>query len=384
MRPAAKNLTPRATATTGIAKATPGIAKATPGTAGATPGRTGKAGRLGSLPTASGGIARAACTAAKKARLDVRALLRKAELTPLQAAKPHLRIPVKSQIRLLNEVAAALPDDLLGVHLAQSMDLRELGLLYYVAASSGTLGDALMRLTRYSAIHNEGVRLTFRQRSETIAIECDYVGVSRVSDCHQMEFFSTILVRLCRAATGHQLSPDSVRFTHSRATVPVELAKIFACDIEFGARTDEVVFPLSAKGIGIANADPFLNRLLLRYCDEIMAQRRVTSGNWQSRVENAIAPLLPHGEATLKTVAQRLGVSRRTLSRHLAAEHISFSGVLENLRHSLARRYLQEQGLKMAEVAWLLGYQEFSAFSHACKRWTGMSPRELRLSAEQG
>jgi AraC-like DNA-binding protein len=62
---------------------------------------------------------------------------------------------------------------------------------------------------------------------------------------------------------------------------------------------------------------------------------------------------------------------------------VSFSGVLENLRHSLARRYLQEQGLKMAEVAWLLGYQEFSAFSHACKRWTGMRPRQLRLSGRQ-
>jgi AraC-like DNA-binding protein len=360
MRPSAKNLTPRAT-----------------------PGGTVSAGRLGSLPTASGGIARAACTAAKRARLDVRALLRKAELTPLQAAKPHLRIPVKSQIRFLNEVAAALPDDLLGVHLAQSMDLRELGLLYYVAASSETLGDALIRLTRYSAVHNEGVRLTFRQRSERISIGCDYVGVSRVSDRHQMEFFSTILVRLCRAATGRQLSPDSVRFAHSRATVPAELVKIFACDIEFGARADEVIFPLSAKSIGIANADPFLNRLLMRYCDEIMARRRVASGNWQSRVENAIAPLLPHGEATLATVAQRLGVSRRTLSRRLAMENLTFSGVLNELRRSLAKRYLQEQGLKMAEVAWLLGYQEFSAFSHACKRWTGLSPRELRLSGWQ-
>jgi len=64
----------------------------------------------------------------------------------------------------------------------------------------------------------------------------------------------------------------------------------------------------------------------------------------------------------------------------LASENASFSGVLNELRRSLAKRYLQERELKLAEIAWLLGYREFSAFSHACKRWTGSSPRELRPS----
>jgi hypothetical protein len=89
-----------------------------------------RAARLGSLPTAGGGIARAAFAAAKRARLDVRTLLKNSDLTLLQAEKPDIRIPVKSQIKFLNAVASALPDDLLGVHLAQSVDLRELGLLY--------------------------------------------------------------------------------------------------------------------------------------------------------------------------------------------------------------------------------------------------------------
>ena len=34
---------------------------------------------------------------------------------------------------------------------------------------------------------------------------------------------------------------------------------------------------------------------------------------WRLRVENAIAPLLPHGEASVQKVAERLGVSRRLL-----------------------------------------------------------------------
>jgi len=336
--------------------------------------------RVGTLPTASGGIARAAYAAAKKARIDVPALLKNSELTLLQLDKPDIRIPVKSQIKFLNEIASALPDDLLGVHLAQSVELRELGLLYYVVASSESLGDALMRVARYSTIHNEGVHIVCRQHRQAISIGFDYVGVARIDDRHQIEFFTTILLRLCRAITGRRVVPVRVRFDHRRGTVPAELATLFACDIEFGARADELMFPLSAREIRIVNADPYLNALLLRYCDEAVSQRRRKSQNWRSNVENAIAPLLPHGEATMDNVAQRLGVSRRTLARRLASENVNFAKLLNELRLSLAKRYLQERELKLARVAWLLGYREFSAFSHACKRWTGHSPRELRAS----
>jgi AraC-like DNA-binding protein len=44
----------------------------------------------------------------------------------------------------------------------------------------------------------------------------------------------------------------------------------------------------------------------------------------------------------------------------------------------LANRYLADAETSISQVAWLLGYQEVSAFSKAFKRWTGTSPREAR------
>ena len=126
------------------------------------------------------------------------------------------------------------------------------------------------------------------------------------------------------------------------------------------------------------NADPYLNSLLLRYCEEVISRRRVKEGAWRLRVENAIAPLLPHGEASVQKVAQRLGVSQRTLRGVSADENVTFLEVLNELRLGLARQYLSEDDLKIAEVAWLLGYQEISAFSHAVKRWTGETPTRWR------
>jgi AraC-like DNA-binding protein len=64
--------------------------------------------------------------------------------------------------------------------------------------------------------------------------------------------------------------------------------------------------------------------------------------------------------------------------RRLAAEGLTFSTVLDRLRADLARRYLQVKDLPISKIAWMLGYREVSAFTHAYKRWTGKTPRQAR------
>ena len=98
------------------------------------------------------------------------------------------------------------------------------------------------------------------------------------------------------------------------------------------------------------------------------------------KVENAIVPLLPHGQAKIGEIAQRLGISVRTLTRLLASEGCTFSEVLDSLRQDLAKSYLREQDLPISEIAWLLGFQETSSFFHACKRWTGKTPQQVRVA----
>jgi AraC-like DNA-binding protein len=71
-------------------------------------------------------------------------------------------------------------------------------------------------------------------------------------------------------------------------------------------------------------------------------------------------------------------VGQRTFARRLSSEGLSFSDLLTKLRRDLANRYLAETELSISEIAWLLGYQEVGGFSHAFKRWTGRTPREIR------
>src|SRR3954466_13680084 len=104
-----------------------------------------------SPPTASGYIARGALKLAQIAGQDCEALIRQAGLCPEEMADAALRISAERQINFLNCTAAALSDDLLGMHLAKSFDPREAGLIYFVLASSETLSEAIARAERYMA-----------------------------------------------------------------------------------------------------------------------------------------------------------------------------------------------------------------------------------------
>src|SRR5262249_13985687 len=151
-------------------------------------------------------------------------------------------------------------------------DLRELGLLYYVGASSKTLGDAWRRGARYTSVVNEGLSLRYVER-QAVTMAFEYVGVPRHIDRQQIEFSMTALVQLCRKLTGGEVAPTRASFTHRRHEDASELAAYFACDVEFGAPADQTIFDATFKALPIVTADRHLNELLIAYGEEALTRR---------------------------------------------------------------------------------------------------------------
>jgi AraC-like DNA-binding protein len=161
------------------------------------------------------------------------------------------------------------------------------------------------------------------------------------------------------------------------------MEKLLRCAVKTGADVDEIVFRRENADYPVVTADPYLERLCVRLCEETLARLGKKTSPLKVRVENAIATLLPHGEMHFDAVAAKLGMSGRTLSRKLALEGHSFSGIVNDLRLALARRYLAESDMSISEIAWLLGYSEVANFTHAFHRWTGTNPRSERAKARR-
>jgi AraC-like DNA-binding protein len=334
---------------------------------------------LASIPMAQGGLTRLAISRLKSADVPLGPILKRSGLTPELVADPEERLNVRSQIAFLNEAASALKDDRLGFTLACDHDPREIGLLYYVMASSRTLGEALQRLARYSKVTNEALVFGYREGNRLI-ISLGYSGVPRHSDRHQMEFCMFAALRICRLLTGQKLVPQHFSIAHHRSGNTAEMARFVGTKVEFGADRDEFALNLDSRQLSVIHADNHLNGLLLKYCEAALANRQGDVSQLRTKVENTISSLLPHGRVLVGDVARTLGMSERTLSRKLADEGLNFTEILQQLRRDLAVRYLDDRKLHVSKVAWLLGFREVSAFTHAFKRWTGQTPRQMRTS----
>ena len=331
------------------------------------------------MPTASGAILRLAAAQVRSAGKDVAALLNAGDLAARVLDDPTARVNADAQIEFLDAASKALNDNWLGFHLARDLDFRSAGRLFYVFASAARLGDGLERLQRYCRVTNEAVQITYSCGTES-AITISYSGVARHRDRHQIEFIMTLLLGLCRSLTDRQLIPRRVSFAHHRNHEASPMRRFFGTEIEYDGSRDELVFEPSVHALPLVGADPYLGELMQESCEAALARHSSNVSQLRTSVENMIAPLLPHAKVPSREVAARLGLSERTFARRLAEEGTTYGEILDQLRREIATSYLAETDLQISQIAWLLGFHQVSAFTHACRRWTGKSPRDMRAS----
>src|SRR5215469_16647191 len=309
--------------------------------------------------------------------VDAAPLLLKAELSRGQLSEDSGGISVASQHRFLEFAAIETNDSLLGLHVAAEMDLRDAGILFYLATASATVAEALGHLARYAGTANEVVHLEISQhKGETVLMV-------RPIDGHDeprrqfAEFIALAVIRALHRATNRDFAPMRMTFAHTRHSGLREIHRILRCPVEFAQTTDSWVFPQSVMELPITSGDSHLLHILEAHADELLSKRRTAIG-LRGLVENRLLGLLPSGKVQKAIVAQQLGMSARSFTRHLAQEGTSFGEVLDGLRNHLALRYLEDERISLQQTAWLLGYSEIGAFNHAFKRWTGTSPGRAR------
>ena len=318
--------------------------------------------------------------------IDAQPLLSKSELSRAQLTQHPGGVSATSQHRFLELAAVETDDPLLGLHVAAAMDLREIGLLFYLAASSATVAEALEHLAEYAATTSEEIRLEIsQQQNETRLTFRRVLAVDEPCRQHS-ELIALAFNRVLQKLTNRDFAPSHIGFAHVRNSGLREIHRILRCPVEFMQAVDSWVLPRRVMELPVISEDSRLLQILEAHAGDMLLERRAPAG-LRSFVEDQLIGLLPSGRARAAVVAEQLGMSERSFRRRLLEEGTNFGEVLDRLRNRLALRYLEEEHVSLKQIAWLLGYSELGAFNHAFKRWTGTSPgqmRKQRASASSG
>ncbi len=248
-----------------------------------------------------------------------------------------------------------------------------------IVRASPTIGEGLRRAGRYFPIVDERGAFEIAETRDEVAVRMLAPGLGTPPpDAAQHYTLACFLLR-SREATGLDWSPRRATFTGVAPGDRSDFDRVFRCPLEFDGPDASLVLARSTWAQPNPAADHTLAGVLDEHAQMLLERRAPpVAAPLPDRVRALLSAELRGGEPTLERIAGQLDLAPRTVQRHLADANLSFADLLTEQRRSLAATYLADAEVSLAEVAFLLGFSEQSAFSRAYKRWTGVSPGAAR------
>ena len=296
------------------------------------------------------------------------------DLTPQILADDDARISAPQFCVAWSEALRLTGDRLLPLRIAEATPPGAFGIIEYVCRAAPTLGEALRQWVRYLNLLDDAGTVGLELEEDRALLRVLRESEAPAPASHELRW--ALVARYARELTAVPFRPISVEFAHAGPDDAAPYRAWFGAPVVFGAEATQLVLPRSALAARLASSDPALLAILTRAADEL-AKRASGDPLMTQQVKRVLHEALRSDDAQVESVAKQLGVAVRSLQRRLKDEGTSFQAVREDVRRALAQRYLDD-GLAIAEISFLLGFSEPSAFFRAFKRWTGMTPVESR------
>lgn len=320
---------------------------------------------------------RALLDACEALGIDTEALLLAAGLTRAEVRDPDGRIAVEKMTALWREAHARAGDPDLALHAAEALPFGAYAVFDFLARTSDNIGAALERISRYFPLINSIVELPIERTGDHVRLDMvDRRGPGKLPRAYAEYTLAAIVLRT-RLAAGIDFPLVRVELAYDAPADHREHTRIFGCPVSFNTARTGIVLAREVADLRLERADSGLAAVLERHAQMLIAQLPQVS-DAIAHVRATIQAELKGGDASLANVARKLGTSRRSLQRRLADENLTYAQVLDDLRSTMARAYLSERSLSIAEVAYLLGFSEQSSFTRAFQRWYGASPTQYR------
>ena len=336
--------------------------------------------------TISAGVAAGLIAFAVERGADRADLMASAGVLPADIEDADHRLPFDTYMALMRSAQDMCDDPALALHFGEAVDLAELSIVGLIMNASATMADAFAQMQRLGRLTLETEGLSDGPRFQTSMRDGQLWMVdTRTNPNAFPELTEGAFARLVCGPRRFLPRPHvlAVQVTHPAPAYRAEYDRIFQCPVTFSSNWNAMRLDPQIATWPVALQPRYVFDVLTQRADgllQALEDQKTLSG----RVEAVLLPLLHTGEASADGVARALGFSRQTLFRKLKSEDASYEQVLDALRHRMALRYLSGGRVSVNETAYLVGFSEPAAFSRAFKRWTGKSPREVRLARAAG
>ena len=310
--------------------------------------------------------------------VDGPALLRSLGLDPAASLDVGQMVDAEAYYDLLERIVRTMEHGYaLPTRVGPLMRPDDYGALGLAWKSASTVRQSLERIERYCRLWTDTMAYELVDDDGGAMFHLHRYGERRLGLRVSNECTVASATSLIRQTASKAFRPRAVHLKHGPPAVTSAHEAYFGCPVHFGSDKDAV--SISDEALAQPNhlADDGISQFLLSHLDAEI-ERVGTEDPIEDLVRRAVSRALSEGVPKRADVARRLAISERTLHRRLAERGLSFKEQVDATRRELAETMLRKSDYTLADVAFLTGFSEQSAFQRAFKRWTGRTPAAYR------
>jgi AraC-like DNA-binding protein len=266
-------------------------------------------------------------------------------------------------------------DPCLAIRLGQLIGIESYGTFGFALMSCANQRESIALLERYGKVFFEPSWQSYEHNGGLLL----RMDLNNGTPAQQQLVTELCFSQLSSVGSSLHRSPmigAEIQLTYPEPPHLAYYQSAFRVPVRFNCEYNQVSLPAQLLDTPVRTANPSEHVVFHQQCEEMLRSldsvEKTTAAVRRLLIQSA-------GEfLNITQVAERLHVSERTLRRRLNAESTSFKKVFEEIRNLLAREYLAETELTVAEIAYLLDYAETVNFRRAFVRWNGETPNGYR------
>lgn len=306
--------------------------------------------------------------------LDPQAEFRRAGIDPGWADEPDRRMDARLLHDLVRAVHARTGCEDLGIRIAEARRLSIYGLIGLVMREQSTLRSALAAFARYLRLHVGSIELALRRggRGATVV----QVGIAAAAErphAQVRELAVGVVARIIGLLLARPWTPVEAHLIHPPHRLTPRHERLLGRRIVFAAGFDGLVCADADLDARLPAADPELIRPLQERLED---ELRRSPGPFAATVRLLVEEGMDGGAAGgIQAMARRLRMTRRTVHRRLAAEGLTFAGIIDGVRQERLRALPPRQRIPARVLAGRLGFTTLGGFSRWFSRRFGCTYR---------
>ena len=312
--------------------------------------------------------------------IDVLPMLHKAGIDPHILTNNNKRIPGAALERLLALIIPDSNDPCFGLHTSQFIQPSSYGVLGYIAMNSANLKETLIQAPLYEKIVGDMGTTTFSMKGDQASVHWKCNFTHPLVRRHVTENIIASWTQYARWVGQTEENPTQIHFQHnapSNKTLLAEYDAIFHCEICFDQPHNAIIFSEKLLEYPVQQANEQLLNILLNHATQIL-QEIDKDQAFVYKVKNLLRLMLKDSIPRKEVIAEKLGLTSRTLQRRLNDEGTGYQEVFNELRLELALYYLNNSDLSLDDIAIKIGFSEPRSFYRSFKQWTGNTAGSYR------